>query len=98
MKICPLGAELFHADRRTDMTLIGVFRNSANAPKSAFYRPEKEIYTHFIHPPVTGSPQISFTINTHKVYSSKQMTYAARAVATSTGPSPDKRLIKTGTR
>jgi len=36
MKICPLGAELFHADRRTDMTkLIVAFRNFANAPKNA---------------------------------------------------------------
>jgi hypothetical protein len=35
MKICPLEAELFHADRRTDMTkLIVAFRNIANAPKT----------------------------------------------------------------
>ena len=38
MKIRPMGAELFHADRRTDgqtdMTqLIVTFRNFANAPK-----------------------------------------------------------------
>jgi len=34
MKICPVGAELFHADRRTDMTkVILAFRNIANAPK-----------------------------------------------------------------
>ena len=38
MKIHPVGAELFHAERRTDgrtdMTkLIVVFRNFANAPK-----------------------------------------------------------------
>jgi len=38
MKIRPVGAELFRADRqkdrRTDMTkLIDVFRNFANAPK-----------------------------------------------------------------
>ena len=34
MKICPVGAELFHADRQTDMTNILVaFRNFANAPK-----------------------------------------------------------------
>ena len=38
MKICPVGAELFHADGRvgggqTDMTkLIVAFRNFANAP------------------------------------------------------------------
>jgi hypothetical protein len=31
----PVGAELFHADGRTDMTkLIVAFRNFANAPKS----------------------------------------------------------------
>jgi hypothetical protein len=37
MKIRLVGAELFHADRRTDrdMTkLIAAFRNFANAPKS----------------------------------------------------------------
>jgi hypothetical protein len=35
MKICPVGAELFHADRRTDMTkLIVAFRNFANVPKN----------------------------------------------------------------
>ena len=34
MKIRPVGAELFHADRRTDMTkLIVAFRNFSNAPK-----------------------------------------------------------------
>jgi hypothetical protein len=34
MNIRPMGAELFHADRRTDMTnLIAAFRNFANAPK-----------------------------------------------------------------
>jgi len=33
MKIRPLGAELFHADGRTDMTkVIVAFRNFANAP------------------------------------------------------------------
>jgi len=32
MKIRPLGAELFHADRRTDMTkLLVAFRSFANA-------------------------------------------------------------------
>jgi len=35
MKIRPVGAELFHADERTDMTkLIVVYRNFANAPKN----------------------------------------------------------------
>jgi len=33
MKIRPVGAELFHADRRTDVTkLIDAFRNFAKAP------------------------------------------------------------------
>ena len=37
MKIRPLGAELFHADRRTDMTkLIVAFRNYANAPNNTW--------------------------------------------------------------
>jgi len=35
MKLRPVGAELFNADRRTDMMeLIVAFRNSAYAPKS----------------------------------------------------------------
>ena len=35
MKIRPVGAELFHADGRTDMTnLIITFRNFASAPKN----------------------------------------------------------------
>ena len=39
MKLRPLGAELFHADRRTDIRtdmtkLIVAFRNFANAPKN----------------------------------------------------------------
>jgi UDP-galactopyranose mutase len=33
MKIRPVGAELFHADRHTDMTLIIAFREFANVPK-----------------------------------------------------------------
>jgi hypothetical protein len=34
MKILSVGAELFHADRRTDMTkLIVAFRNFSNGPK-----------------------------------------------------------------
>ena len=37
MKICPVGAELFHVDRWTDMTkLTAAFHNSANAPKMTF--------------------------------------------------------------
>jgi hypothetical protein len=35
MKILAIGAELFHADGRTDMPkLIVAFRNFANAPKT----------------------------------------------------------------
>jgi len=35
MNICPVGAELFHADGRTDMTTVIVaFRNFAKAPKN----------------------------------------------------------------
>jgi hypothetical protein len=39
MKIRPVGAELFHADGRTDVTKLTVaFHNFANAPKSNFGR------------------------------------------------------------
>ena len=35
MKIRPMGAELFHADGRTDMTkLTAAFRNFANSSKN----------------------------------------------------------------
>jgi len=34
MKICPVEAELFHAEKQTDMTkLVDALRNFANAPK-----------------------------------------------------------------
>jgi hypothetical protein len=37
MKIRPVGAELFHADERTDMTKLTLpFRNFANAPKNCW--------------------------------------------------------------
>jgi len=36
MKICPVAAELFHADGRTDATkLIVAFRSFANAPENS---------------------------------------------------------------
>jgi len=39
MKIRPVGAELFHADGRTDMTkLIVAFRNFANACKKTILK------------------------------------------------------------
>ena len=35
MRSRPVGAEMFHADRQTDMTKLTVaFRNFANAPKN----------------------------------------------------------------
>ena len=43
MKIRPVGAELFHADRRTDITkLVVAFRNVANAPRNV----KPELYKH----------------------------------------------------
>jgi hypothetical protein len=39
MKIRPVGAELFYADGRTNMTkLIFAFRNFANAPKKVMFK------------------------------------------------------------
>jgi hypothetical protein len=44
MKIRPVGEELFHADRQTDMTkLIVPFRNFANAPKNRSWQFAKSL-------------------------------------------------------
>jgi len=40
MKICPVGGELFHADRRTD---VKKFRNFAAAPKHVHWTAPKNI-------------------------------------------------------
>jgi hypothetical protein len=37
MKINSVGAELFHADRRTDVKMIVAFCNYANAPVNTFH-------------------------------------------------------------
>jgi len=43
MKIRLMGAELFHTDRRTDITKLEVtFRNSVNAPKNQPNGPTKK--------------------------------------------------------
>jgi hypothetical protein len=48
MKIHPVGAELFHRDRRTDKTkLVGAFRNFANAPKNGIFNPQAMCYKVF---------------------------------------------------
>ena len=40
MKICPVGAELFNADGRTDMTkLMVAFGNFEDAPINSAYSP-----------------------------------------------------------
>ena len=45
MKIRPVRAELFHADRRTDITkLIVAFRNVAKAPKKLLPLPQFETW------------------------------------------------------
>jgi len=50
MKICPVGADLFHADGQTDMTRLKVvFRNFANAPKK---RAPNMVVAVFVHPSV----------------------------------------------
>jgi len=48
MKICPVGAELFHADVRTDMTkLIVAYRNLAILFSSGL--PTRKLYAHLPH-------------------------------------------------
>ena len=52
MKIRPVGAVLFHADGRTDMTkLIVAFRSFANAPDNAMVGLSVLLYRHFIWVP-----------------------------------------------
>jgi hypothetical protein len=42
MKICPVRAELFHADGQKDMTkLIVAFRSFANEPKNHCFKTKK---------------------------------------------------------
>ena len=44
MKLRPVEAELLHADGRTDTTkLMVAFRNTANAPKTLYHKPQKDI-------------------------------------------------------
>jgi len=43
MKILPVVAELFHADRRTDMKLIVAFRNFANAQINGIYQGQSKV-------------------------------------------------------
>jgi hypothetical protein len=38
MKIRPLGAQLFYAEKWTDMKLKDAFRNFSNAPKNTFHK------------------------------------------------------------
>jgi len=45
MKICPVGAELFHTDGRTDMRKLTVaFRNFTNAPKMINHQSKQSLY------------------------------------------------------
>jgi hypothetical protein len=47
MKVRPVGAELFHVDRQTDVTkLIVAFRNFANVPKKQLEIAFKEGVVH----------------------------------------------------
>jgi hypothetical protein len=52
MKIRPVGAELFHVDRRTDKTkLIVAFRNFTKASKNAVFAPVCGTGTQIIYIP-----------------------------------------------
>ena len=47
MKICPLGIELFHADRRTDMAKrIVAFHHFAKAPETACTSKISELFSY----------------------------------------------------
>jgi hypothetical protein len=55
MKIRPVGAELFHEDRRTDMAkLIVAFHTFADSPKNNFF-----IITNLMH---------KFLVHLHKLH------------------------------
>ena len=59
MKIRPVGAELFHADRRTDMRkLILAFRHFANKPKN----------THITRRGVSHIPQVCYVHHVRTLY------------------------------
>jgi len=47
MKIRPLGAELFHTDRQTDMTeLVIAYRSFANAPENDTHSTDERHWPH----------------------------------------------------
>jgi hypothetical protein len=61
MQICPVAAEMFHADGRTDrqtMKLIGTFRNFVNTPKNGWARISAGSW-------VTGSDHVNIHHNVH---------------------------------
>ena len=64
MKIRPVTAEMFHADRRTDITnLIVAFRNFTKAPKNALDPAASRTLDRPVHSPVvipTATPRLHF--------------------------------------
>ena len=66
MKIRPAVAEMFHADRRTDITkLIVAFRNFAKAPKNALATAVTRTLDRPAHSPFaipTATPRLHSTI------------------------------------
>jgi hypothetical protein len=57
MKICPVGAQLFYADRQTGMTqLASDFRNFANASKNETETPKSPLLCASFQPTAEDTP------------------------------------------
>ena len=69
MKICPVGAELFCADRQTNMKLIVAFRNFAKASKNVYkYRSIYYFLLSYMFRPVDRHSQRGAPILQNKIH------------------------------
>jgi hypothetical protein len=79
MKIHPMGTELFHVDRRTNLTkLIVAFRNFANAPKHRM-RSENDLARHrTLHLQTGCSNQVITKTRTQTLFSQRSRIQPSR--------------------
>jgi hypothetical protein len=84
MKICPVGAELFSEDRRTDgdtTKLIVAVRNFANAPKMFQTQVLEKLDIHILCSPTFFPKIMPFMRKMEKFCRARQATYGRMARA-----------------